>query len=91
MNDALAALMSTVPGIDAACAPEPWRDQAACRGMAITAFFDAITSDAVAACRRCPVARERADYATQHHIKFGMWGGRPGWIGVTSRPRRKSG
>jgi WhiB family redox-sensing transcriptional regulator len=65
---------------------DPWRLDAKCREMHPDDFFiqpGALMSTAVeAACRACPVSEECLDYALEHNIKHGIWGG------LTPRKRR---
>ena len=56
-----------------------WRDLAACRATDPEMFFNATSPVAVdaarAVCDNCPVIRECRDWATTHHINYGIWGG----------------
>jgi WhiB family redox-sensing transcriptional regulator len=55
-----------------------WMTAAACRGAPADVFFverGASVRPAKAICARCPVAAECLDYAVEHRIKEGIWGG----------------
>ena len=59
--------------------PSPdWRFRAACAGMDGDLFFpewDSRARPAQAVCAACPVQRECLEYALEHNICFGVWGG----------------
>jgi WhiB family redox-sensing transcriptional regulator len=59
---------------------EEWRLQANCRGVNWPIFFpnkgdNARSRKAKAICHECEVRWECLDYALEHNIKFGIWGG----------------
>lgn len=57
-----------------------WRDRAACKGLDTNLFFPERgepARDALAVCRRCPVALDCVTYALDHVIRDGVWGGMP--------------
>jgi WhiB family transcriptional regulator, redox-sensing transcriptional regulator len=63
-----------------------WMADGLCREIAPEVFFPSTGSGVVAAqkiCRRCPVAEQCLDYALEHRIEFGVWGG------VSERGRRR--
>ena len=65
-----------------------WRDKAACIGNPDMFFFTHGVSDAErrkarATCWGCAVRRECLDYAIEHQMQFGLWGG------LTIRERRR--
>jgi WhiB family redox-sensing transcriptional regulator len=67
---------------------DPWRLQAACRGMNTELFYaqhpgEAPNPEALAACERCTVRAECLAYAVDRHDRHGIWGGLP--------PRRRQG
>lgn len=59
-----------------------WHLRAACRGQ-LDLFFQegrgigpaAARQQALAVCQRCPVLEECHQYATEHRVRFGIWGG----------------
>ena len=56
----------------------PWMDQAACADTGPDLFFPErgrSTQPAKNICTTCPVRTECRDYALDHGIKFGIWGG----------------
>ena len=56
-----------------------WLDFAACRGMDTDLFFpsaDQQPAEAVEVCKGCPVIVQCGDYAEQHNLTDGVWGGR---------------
>jgi len=62
--------------------PEPWTEQASCRGVPDTVFYppqgrriDAAVHDAVTYCARCPVRDECLRYAIDRDEPHGIWGG----------------
>src|SRR5438270_4777966 len=58
--------------------PAVWRDQAACRGLDVDAFFpddDAGTAEAKAVCARCPVRTACLEFALAARQDDGVWGG----------------
>jgi WhiB family redox-sensing transcriptional regulator len=65
---------------------QPWADDAACVGRDPTLFFPERGEDtraAKAVCRDCPVRKECLDYALEHRIIYGIWGG------LAERERRR--
>jgi WhiB family redox-sensing transcriptional regulator len=57
---------------------EPWRQEAACRGLDPDMFFPQYQDqeeEAKQVCRTCPVADECLDYAITHKEEHGIWGG----------------
>jgi hypothetical protein len=65
--------------------PQPWTEDALCAQTDPDTFFPekgGNNKDAIATCRRCPVAAECLDYALANGERFGVWGG------VTERKRR---
>ena len=55
-----------------------WRDRAACKGTDLNRFFPVKGEDvetAKAICQTCPVRSECLNYALDHTIQFGIWGG----------------
>lgn len=69
--------MTWYPYVEADVRPG-WWDRAACRGMDPAMFFpergDAVDA-AKAICAQCPVRIECLDYALDHKIRHGVWGG----------------
>lgn len=69
--------------------PEPWRAQAACRGVNPDVFFPdkgQSVARARAICARCPVRDACLEYALaagSNHVDVGVWGG------TTTRERRQ--
>jgi WhiB family redox-sensing transcriptional regulator len=66
--------------------PQPWRKQAACRGLDPELFFPkrgASNDVAVAVCASCPVRDECLEYALNHTYEHGIWGG------ASERERRR--
>jgi WhiB family transcriptional regulator, redox-sensing transcriptional regulator len=58
--------------------PEPWREQAACKGVDPNLFFPGsggVTDEAKRVCATCPVAGECLDYSLRTCQKLGIWGG----------------
>lgn len=56
---------------------QPWRADAACRGMDPAIFFPAGNEplgEALAVCRRCPVQAQCAEWGIGHELT-GIWGG----------------
>jgi WhiB family redox-sensing transcriptional regulator len=64
----------------------PWRSEAACRGLSVELFFPGPGEGngrvnethyfvGKTVCARCPVRRECLDYAGEHAILDGLWGG----------------
>jgi len=56
----------------------PWEAEAACRGMDSGLFFPAVDTDAteaLAACRVCPVRLECLEWALSTRERHGIWGG----------------
>jgi WhiB family redox-sensing transcriptional regulator len=62
-----------------------WQALAACRGAGPDAFFPAPGNQGRKdlPCKDCPVARACLDYAIEHRIEHGTWGG------LSERARRK--
>ena len=55
-----------------------WQDGAACRGANADLFFPergASTKTAKAICQTCNVQLACLDFAIEHRMKFGVWGG----------------
>lgn len=68
-----------------------WMRDAACKGSDPEAFFPAtgggrqgVPVAAIAACSRCPVMEQCAEYAINTHAQHGIWGG----MTVEQRNRR---
>jgi len=62
-----------------------WMDRAKCQGLDLHLFFPErgqTTNEAKAVCAACEVRFECLEYALNHDIEFGLWGG------VTERKRR---
>lgn len=62
-----------------------WTDQARCRGRDPEQFFQrgaARSRGAIRVCDNCPVRTQCLDYALEHDVDFGVWGG------LTERQRR---
>jgi WhiB family redox-sensing transcriptional regulator len=60
-------------------APQPWMDEAACRGVDAELFYPErgeSTRLAKAVCARCDVRLDCLGYALDNGEKFGIWGGR---------------
>jgi WhiB family redox-sensing transcriptional regulator len=60
---------------------DAWMDDAACRGVDPDLFFPvrfeaSVDVQAKAVCAGCPVQAECLDYALDHGIKHGIWGGK---------------
>jgi WhiB family redox-sensing transcriptional regulator len=58
--------------------PQPWADDAACVDRDPRLFFPERGEDtraAKAVCRDCPARNECLEYALEHRIIFGIWGG----------------
>ena len=59
---------------------DPWRLEAACRGMDPELFHhekgQPVTAEAREACARCPVDAECLRYAVMTGARQGYWGGR---------------
>lgn len=63
-----------------------WRSHAACAGTTTTLFFPAERRDAPDArriCADCPVRHPCGEYAVEHNIRHGIWGG------MSERERRR--
>ena len=78
--DVLAAIVAEQPA---------WMADAACRGHDVEKWFPArgeSTAEAKAICGACPVCRECGEYALEHNLWQGVWGG---WSGRTRRPLRR--
>lgn len=57
---------------------DEWRDLAACKDMPPDVFFPEKGQPAArakAVCARCPVRSECLEYALNHEMKHGVWGG----------------
>lgn len=83
--------------------PTPaWMTEALCRGIDADLWFPepgASCASAKAICRECPAASDCLEYAMEHNIVFGIWGGqsakdrkalrrtRPGFV---PRPARRA-
>ena len=81
-----------VPGVEQGMASPPppddfaWMLHARCRGAAPTEFFpsDGIGVEvAQRVCATCPVQSECLEYALEHRIEHGVWGG------ASERERRR--
>lgn len=62
-----------------------WTDDARCRGLDPDQFFVRGASQsrkAIKVCQRCTVQQDCLQYALDHQIDFGVWGG------LTERQRR---
>ena len=71
MPDALILSLPAGPG-------EDWRDLALCAEVDPDLFFVERGGNAAPAkrvCRACPVRAECLEYALEHRILFGVWGG----------------
>jgi WhiB family redox-sensing transcriptional regulator len=60
--------------------PGAWVEQAACRGLPTDWWFSErgrhdVYSAGQAVCDDCPVRQDCGDYALDHGIKHGVWGG----------------
>ncbi|HWS46724.1 MAG TPA: WhiB family transcriptional regulator [Acidimicrobiia bacterium] len=56
-----------------------WMAQARCRGTSPGEFFPSESKGVIAAqrmCAECPVAKECLEYALEHRIEQGVWGGK---------------
>jgi len=64
-----------------------WRRYAACRGLGTELFFAETANASFVAGRKvcfgCPVRQACLDYALEHHIPYGVWGG------TSERERRR--
>ena len=57
---------------------EPWLDNAMCANMEPAIFFPppkANNGPAKSICYQCPVRNDCLNYALQHNIREGVWGG----------------
>ena len=76
--------VTTPPGGDRA---ESWKDDAECAGLDPDLFFpprgDKSHETAVEVCAQCSVQEECLEYALEHQIWIGVWGG------YTVRQRKK--
>jgi len=55
-----------------------WMNRGRCRDVSWKIFFPRDGTGVVVArtiCAACPVCRECLDYALEHHIDHGVWGG----------------
>ena len=55
-----------------------WYNLAACQGMDLDVFFpsaDQPPAEAVEVCAGCQVRTSCLDYAAEHHLTDGVWGG----------------
>lgn len=78
--------VNNLPFIDPAELIAPWRQFSACRGVEKSVFFPPrgeVTERAKVLCSECPVAAVCLEYALDHFIKVGVYGGR------SERERRK--
>lgn len=74
----ISAQTDTAPSVD-------WRQWAACRDVDPEAFFAPgkpgrglrreVDHRAASACARCPVTTECLQYALDHRVPYGVWGG----------------
>lgn len=73
-----------------------WHVHAACRGQLGLFFAEGVGAEpaaarrrALALCARCPVLEECHEYATEHRVRFGIWGGelQARWDGRYRQPR----
>lgn len=66
---------------DITAEPEPWREEAACKGQDPELFFPHKVEDAVhyakarLFCDRCPSVAPCLEFALKEHITHGMFGG----------------
>ncbi len=60
-----------------------WMELGACAGMGVAEFFPTERSKAPTICGCCPVRPECLEYALDHRIVDGAWGG------VSEKARRK--
>lgn len=69
---------------------EEWMDDALCGQTDLAAFFPEdgnLTSRAQAVCAKCDVAAQCLQYAVDHHIDHGTWGG----VSAAQRNRTRRG
>lgn len=62
--------------------PGPWYASGVCHGTTTSVFYPQERVDAelgLAICRKCPVMNECRDYAREHRIRYGTWGGESEW------------
>ena len=55
-----------------------WQNDAACKGMPTDWFFTeqgGTTTESRQVCASCPVADQCLEYALEHDIRYGVWGG----------------
>lgn len=72
---------------------QPWRDQAACRGLDPELFFPSSgqrIAEPLAVCRTCPVRTDCLEYALEHE-RNGIWGGMAERERDYTRRRRRMG
>lgn len=65
---------------------EPWMDSALCAQVGGDDWFPewgGSERDPKTVCATCPVREQCLNYAIQHHINYGIWGG------VSERQRRR--
>jgi WhiB family redox-sensing transcriptional regulator len=63
-----------------------WKAKGACHGMDPNIFFpekEKDSGEAIAICRPCPVRPICLEYAIEHRVKDGVWGG------MTDKERQK--
>ncbi len=68
-----------LPDLAALFARPAWQARAACRAEDPSTFFierGASSGPGKAMCAGCPVREECLDFALEHSIKFGVWGGK---------------
>ena len=66
--------------------PQKWQDEALCATADPECWFPergGSTRDAKKVCRGCPVQVECLEYALEHDLRFGIWGG------LSERERRR--
>lgn len=92
----LADVLAEALGIDVVT--EPWRAEAACKGVDPELFFvgraDTASGQpdraaAKAVCRRCPVRTECLDHALAAGERHGIWGGLTELERKPLRPKRR--
>lgn len=55
-----------------------WMERARCKGMDSDIFFPEngyYSPELKAFCSRCPVRQQCFDYAVEHRLEYGFWGG----------------
>lgn len=74
---------------EAEVAVPSWMAEAACQGMPTAKFFEGRTDRAVTVCVDCPVMVRCLDYALEHRLRDGIFGGMtPGERQAEARRRR---